>query len=52
MQGGSNRRLANIKTRNETGLDYVYAEYEYNFTLWQEKAERAETVFSGGEGGA
>ena len=23
MQGGSNRRLANIKTRNETGLDYV-----------------------------
>ena len=30
MRMGSNRRLANVKTRRETGLDYVMQSIELN----------------------
>lgn len=52
MKHGSNRRLANVKTRSETGLDYVMSADRSQHSFWQNYPEGHETFFSGRGRGA
>ena len=47
MQGGSNRRLANIKTRNETGLDYVMLNMNIISPFGKKKLKELRPFFPG-----
>ena len=49
MQGGSNRRLANIKTRNETGLDYVMLNMNIISPFGKKKLKELRPFFPGEE---
>ncbi|MDY2959444.1 MAG: hypothetical protein SOR72_01405 [Hornefia sp.] len=49
MQGGSNRRLANVKTRSETGLDYVMLNMEIMSPFGKKKLKEMKPFFPGEE---
>ena len=47
MIQGKNRRLANVKTRRETGLDYVMFSLDLNTPFGKETIERSPSLLSG-----
>ena len=49
MKHGSNRRLANIKTRSETGLDYVMSQIDLNTPFGKNILKETKPFFPGEE---
>ena len=49
MRLGSNRRLANIKTRHETGLDYVMQNIDLNTPFGKKQLKETRPYFPGEE---
>ena len=49
MQNGSNRRLANVKTRKETGLDYVMLKMDIISPFGKKKVKEIRPFFPGDE---
>lgn len=49
MQGGANRRLANVKTRGETGLDYVMLNMNIISPFGKKKLKEMKPFFPGEE---
>ncbi len=49
MKGGTNRRLANIKTRKETGLDYVISQLDINTPYGKKAVKELKPYFPGEE---
>lgn len=49
MRMGSNRRLANIKTRSETGLDYVMQSIDLNTPFGKKQLKELKPYFPGEE---
>ncbi len=49
MKHGSNRRLANIKTRSETGLDYVMSQIDLNTPFGKTILKETKPFFPGEE---
>lgn len=49
MKHGSNRRLANIKTRSETGLDYVMSQINLNTPFGKDILKATKPFFPGQE---
>lgn len=49
MKHGSNRRLANIKTRSETGLDYVMSQIDLNTPFGKDLLKKIKPFFPGEE---
>lgn len=49
MKHGSNRRLANVKTRSETGLDYVMSQMDVNTPFGRDKLKKTKPFFPGEE---
>ena len=49
MRMGSNRRLANIKTRSETGLDYVMQNIDLNTPFGKKQLKEIKPYFPGEE---
>ena len=49
MRMGSNRRLANIKTRSETGLDYVMQNIDLNTPFGKKQLKEIKPFFPGEE---
>ena len=47
MRQGKNRRLANVKTRRETGLDHVMFNLDLNTPFGSKAAERDSALLSG-----
>lgn len=45
MKHGINRRLANVKTRNETGLDYVMSQIDLNTPFGKNILKSAKPFF-------
>ncbi len=52
MKHGSNRRLANVKTRSETGLDYVMSQIDLNTPFGRTILKATKPFFSGRGRGA
>jgi hypothetical protein len=49
MKMGANRRLANIKTRSETGLDYVMQNIDLNTPFGKKQLKAISPYFPGEE---
>ena len=49
MKHGSNRRLANVKTRSETGLDYVMSQIDLNTPFGKDILKATKPYFPGEE---
>lgn len=49
MKHGSNRRLANVKTRSETGLDYVMSQIDLNTPFGKDILKATKPFFPGQE---
>lgn len=49
MKHGSNRRLANVKTRSETGLDYVMSQIDLNTPFGRDILKAVKPYFPGEE---
>ena len=49
MKHGSNRRLANVKTRSETGLDYVMSQIDLNTPFGKNILKETKPFFPGEE---
>ena len=49
MKHGSNRRLANVKTRSETGLDYVMSQINLNTPFGKDILKATKPYFPGEE---
>lgn len=49
MKHGANRRLANVKTRAETGLDYVMSQIDLNTPFGRDRLKAARPFFPGEE---
>lgn len=49
MRQGSNRRLANVKTRSETGLDYVMSQIDLNTPFGKNILKETKPFFPGQE---
>ena len=49
MKMGANRRLANIKTRSETGLDYVMQNIDLNTPFGKKQLKEISPYFPGEE---
>ena len=49
MKHGSNRRLANVKTRSETGLDYVMSQIDLNTPFGRTILKATKPFFPGEE---
>ena len=49
MRMGSNRRLANVKTRHETGLDYVMQSIDLNTPFGKKQLKEIKPFFPGEE---
>ncbi len=49
MKHGSNRRLANVKTRSETGLDYVMSQIDLNTPFGKDILKSTKPYFPGEE---
>ena len=49
MKRGSNRRLANVKTRSETGLDYVMSQIDLNTPFGKDILKATKPFFPGEE---
>lgn len=49
MKHGSNRRLANVKTRSETGLDYVMSQIDLNTPFGRDILKATKPFFPGEE---
>ena len=49
MRMGSNRRLANVKTRHETGLDYIMQNIDLNTPFGKKQLKELKPFFPGEE---
>jgi len=49
MRMGTNRRLANVKTRQETGLDYIMQNIDLNTPFGKKQLKEIAPYFPGEE---